>query len=77
MNCLPDVEVVFEFNGMRKNPANDSYRPAHLVTDTYLTTGIHHYYGVGVRPSKWNSKGNNYIFVSRILSALFMDWEKD
>ena len=40
----PDVEVVFEFNGTRKNPAADGYRPHHLVTDNYLTTGVHHYY---------------------------------
>ena len=46
MNQLPDVEVIFEFNGTRKSPANDGYRPAHLITDNYLTTGIHHYYGV-------------------------------
>ena len=46
MNRSPDVEVIFEFNGTRKNPANDGYRPAHLVMDDYLTTGIHHYYGV-------------------------------
>ena len=42
MNRSPDVEVIFEFNGTRQNPAYDGYRPAHLVTDNYLTTGIHH-----------------------------------
>ena len=42
----PDVEVLFEFNGTRKTPVVDGYRPAHLVTENYLTTGIHHYYGV-------------------------------
>jgi len=42
----PDVEVVFEFNGTRKHAAHDGYRPAHLVNDTYLTTGVHHYYDV-------------------------------
>ena len=36
MNRFPDVEVIFEFNGTRKNPANDGYRPAHLVMDDYL-----------------------------------------
>lgn len=46
MNKLPDVEVLFEFNGTRKTPAADGYRPAHLVTENYLTTGIHHYYEV-------------------------------
>ena len=42
----PDVEVLFEFNGARKNPAADGYRPVHLITDDYLTSGVHHYYGV-------------------------------
>ena len=46
MDRLPDVEVLFEFNGTRKKSALDGYRPAHLITDDYLTTGIHHYYGV-------------------------------
>ena len=43
---LPDVEVLFEFNGTRKGPVFDGYRPAHLITDNYLTTGVHHYYEV-------------------------------
>ena len=46
MNHTPDIEVIFEFNNMRKNPAFDGYRPTHLVKDDYLTTGVHHYYGV-------------------------------
>ena len=45
IDAPPDVEVIFEFNGRRKNPVVDGYRPAHLVVDNYLTTGIHHYYG--------------------------------
>lgn len=53
MNRLPDVEVRFEFNGMRRNPANDGHRPAHLVTDT----GIHHYYGVESVPPNGTAKG--------------------
>lgn len=57
MNVVPDVEVVFEFNGTRKNPAKDGYRPAHLVVDNYLTTGIHHYYGVDSVPSNGTAKG--------------------
>lgn len=40
----PDVEVIFEFNGTRKNPTADGYRSHHLVTDNYLTIGVHHYY---------------------------------
>ena len=43
---IPDMEVEFRFNGTRKYPAKDGYRPAHLVTDNYLTTGVHHYYNV-------------------------------
>ena len=42
----PDVEVLFEFNGTRKRPAADGYRPHHLVTGDFLTTGVHHYDGV-------------------------------
>ena len=57
MNHLPDVEVIFEFNGTRKNPSKDGYRPAHLVMDNYLTTGIHHYYGVACVPPNGKAKG--------------------
>ena len=42
----PDVEVVFEFTGAKAKPTYNGYRPAHLVKDDYLTTGIHNYYGV-------------------------------
>ncbi len=52
-----DVEVLFKFNGTRKNPAADGYRPDHLVTDNYLTTGIHHYYDVQVVPPDGTAKG--------------------
>ena len=57
MNRLPDVEVIFEFNGVRKHPAFDGYRPAHLVVDDYLTTGIHHYYGVESVPTDGTATG--------------------
>ena len=57
MERSPDVEAIFEFNATRKNPANDGYRPAHLVTDTYLTTGIHHYYGVESVAPNGTAKG--------------------
>mgnify|MGYP000961834722 CR=1 FL=1 len=53
----PDVEVVFEFNGTRMNPAHDGYRPAHLITDTYLTTGVHHYYDVTEVPQNGQARG--------------------
>ncbi len=42
----PDVEVLFIFNGRRKTSMFDGYRPLHLVTEKYLTTGVHHYYNV-------------------------------
>ncbi len=53
----PDVEVLFEFNGTRKNPATDGYRPHHLVTGNYLTTGVHHYYEVQTVPPNGTAKG--------------------
>ncbi len=40
----PDVEVLFELNNTRTGPAYDGYRPAHMITDGCLTTGVHHYY---------------------------------
>ena len=46
MHNTPDIEVVFKFNGSRKTPVFEGYRPAHLIRDDYLTTGIHHYYNV-------------------------------
>ena len=57
MERSPDVEAIFEFNATRKKPANDGYRPAHLVTDTYLTTGIHHYRGVESVAPNGTAKG--------------------
>ncbi|MBO4869240.1 MAG: hypothetical protein J5585_05970 [Clostridia bacterium] len=40
----PDVEVVFKFNGAKKHPIKNGYRPAHMVKENCLTTGIHDYY---------------------------------
>ena len=57
MNKLPDVEAIFEFNGTRANPAADGYRPAHLVTNNYLTTGLHHYYQTHAVPPNGTAKG--------------------
>lgn len=57
MNRTPDVEAIFEFNDIRANPAYDGYRPAHLVTEGYLTTGIHHYYQVNAVPPDGTAKG--------------------
>ncbi len=52
MNRLPDVEVIFNFNGYRKHPEYDGYRPSHELGSGVLTTGIHHYYGTdSVKPN--------------------------
>ena len=40
----PDAEVIFRFNGTRRTPVRDGYRPAHRIREDYLTTGVHHYY---------------------------------
>ena len=53
----PDVEVLFEFNGTRKTPVADGYRPHHLITDNYLTTGVHHYYEVATVLPDGTAKG--------------------
>jgi len=39
-----DIEVSFEFVGSRKNNVYQGYRPAHLVKEGCLTTGVHNYY---------------------------------
>ena len=57
MNRTPDVEVIFEFNETRKNPASDGYRPAHLITEDYLTTGVHHYFDVSAVPPGGSARG--------------------
>ena len=44
MNTSPDVVALFEFNGRRTGPVYSGYRPGHLVTDDYVTTGVHRYY---------------------------------
>lgn len=57
LNQKPDVEVLFEFIGTRKQPAADGYRPHHLITEQYLTTGVHHYYDVQKVSSDGTAKG--------------------
>ncbi len=42
----PDVEVIFEFVGDRKRKLFEGYRPAHLIGENYLTTGMHSYYNL-------------------------------
>lgn len=53
----PDVEVLFKFNGTRMHPVHDGYRPAHLVKNDYMTTGVHHYYDVTDVPPDGTAKG--------------------
>lgn len=53
----PDVEVTFEFNGTRKTPVYNGYRPAHLIVENYLTTGIHHYFEVNFVLPDGKAKG--------------------
>ena len=57
VNRPPDVEAIFEFNGTRTNPEADGYRPAHLITGNYLTTGVHHYYRMNAVPPNGIAKG--------------------
>lgn len=66
----PDVEAFFSFNDVRKSPARDGYRPAHRLTDTCLTTGVHHYYDVGSVPPGRVGPRNDHVPFSRELSAL-------
>ena len=42
---LPDIEVLFNFNGFRKRPFYDGYRPSHLICEGFVASGIHHYFG--------------------------------
>lgn len=44
MNLKPDVEALFLFLNSRK--VCDGFRPAHLVKENYLTTGLHNYYNL-------------------------------
>ena len=53
----PDVEVLFEFSDIRKTPVKDGYRPAHLIKDNYLTSGVHHYYNKTSIKPKEKTKG--------------------
>ena len=57
MRMTPDVEVIFEFNGTRATPAVNGYRPAHMIVDGYLTTGIHQYYDVKALEPSGIAKG--------------------
>ncbi len=46
MEIQPDVEVVFEFPEDRKKKLYEGYRPAHLICENCLTTGLHNYFNL-------------------------------
>lgn len=46
MQLKPDVEVIFEFVGRRRDNLYEGYRPAHLICPNCLTTGVHSYYNI-------------------------------
>lgn len=52
MKLKPDVEAIFKFVGDRKENFYEGYRPAHLICEDYLTTGVHNYYNLGENTSK-------------------------
>ncbi len=41
-----DVEAIFHFIGDKKNSIYEGYRPAHMIREGYLTTGVHSYYNI-------------------------------
>lgn len=41
-----DVEAMFYFIGDRKNNIYEGYRPAHMIQEGYLTTGVHSYFDI-------------------------------
>lgn len=46
MQNEPDVEVLFHFIGDRVKKIYEGYRPAHMIKEGYLTTGVHSYYNL-------------------------------
>lgn len=46
MQLEQDVEVLFHFIGERREKIYEGFRPAHMVKDGYLTTGVHTYYNI-------------------------------
>lgn len=46
METKADIEAVFEFVGLRKGKIFEGYRPAHLIKEGCLTTGVHNYYNL-------------------------------
>ena len=52
MERLPDLYVVFVFNGSRKKPATDGYRPIHELGNGEYAIGIHHYANHSAMPGE-------------------------
>ena len=83
-NRLPDVEAIFRFSGTRSRPYADGYRPAHRVTDNYLTTGVHHYNYTKFVPSDGTATGTitfltqegdhivGYATITKVLNPLLL-----
>ncbi|GEM_PF-5059679 len=61
MQLKPDVEAIFEFVGSRKDKLYEGYRPAHLIHENYLISGVHSYYNLeadtdkDLRGTKWST----------------------
>ena len=53
----PDVEVLFEFNGVRSRPTVSGYRPMHATPVGYLTSGEHRYYDTDSVPPMGSATG--------------------
>ena len=47
---MPDVEVIFDFIGVRRFPTCSGYRADHEITESYLTCGEHQYEGSSTAP---------------------------
>ena len=39
----PDIEAIFEYNGVRKRNVYDGFNPVHMLPNGYLTSGLHRY----------------------------------
>lgn len=46
MQLKPDVEAIFKFVGYRRESLYEGYRPAHVIDEGCLTTGVHSYYNL-------------------------------
>lgn len=71
MQLKPDVEVIFEFLGNRKDNLYEGYRPAHLICDDYLTTGIYGYYNLENNMNKEMKGTITFIFPEAYPACIF------